>query len=117
MKLHAVHIKDYRPVNDSLLFEVERDKTILVGANEAGKTAVLRALQMVNPPAGDKVALSALRDYPRARYDDIATGKVDAADVEVAAAVYTLDDTDLAALQAVGPRSSLRPRPGGSSAN
>ena len=103
MKLLAVHIKDYRPVNDSTLFEVEPDKTILVGANEAGKTAVLRALQTVNPPTGEETKLSALRDYPRARYDASATGKVDAADVKVAVAVYTLDDADLAALRAVGP--------------
>lgn len=43
---------------------METAKTILVGPNEAGKTAVLQALQQVNPPEGVK-RLDALRDYPR----------------------------------------------------
>lgn len=101
MKLVKAQIRDYRSVNDSTLFDVEPDKTIAVGANEAGKTAVLRALQTVNPPSGEQSSLNALRDYPRARYDDIATGAVDLSDVEVATALYTLDDDDIAALHAI----------------
>lgn len=101
MKLIRAQIKDYRSVNDSTMFEVEPDKTIAVGANEAGKTAVLRALQTVNPASGDECALNALRDYPRARYDEIATGAVDPSDVLVATAVYALDADDMAALHAI----------------
>src|SRR4051794_11077988 len=92
LKLSSVQIKDYRPVNDSTTFEVEPDKTILVGANEAGKTAVLRALQTINPPQDEDDTLSPLRDYPRARYSEIATGTVDPSDIRVATATYTLDD-------------------------
>lgn len=71
MKLIKARVMDYRSVNDSTEFEIEADKTIAVGANEAGKTALMRALQTVNPPDGEDSALNALRDYPRARYTDI----------------------------------------------
>ena len=101
LKLARVQIKDYRPINDSSEFEVEPDKTILVGANEAGKTAVLRALQAVNPSATEESGLSALRDYPRSRYSEIATGNVDPSNVVVATAVYALDAADVAALHAI----------------
>jgi len=34
-------VQNYRSVNDSTIFDVEPDKTILVGANEAGKLLLL----------------------------------------------------------------------------
>jgi hypothetical protein len=103
MKLLKAQIRDYRSVNDSTPFEVEPDKTIAVGANEAGKTALLRALQTVNPPDEDDWALSALRDYPRARYTNISTGAVDPSAVRVAVATFTLDPDDIAALHNIDP--------------
>lgn len=36
MRLSAAHVTNYRSVIDSTEFEVEPDKTIVVGANEAG---------------------------------------------------------------------------------
>lgn len=99
MKLKTAHIQNYRSVRDTGIFDVEAGKTILVGPNEAGKTAVLQALQQINPPKGVK-RFDALRDYPRARYNDITTGKVDPNKVPVATVTFTLDDDDLAALPA-----------------
>ena len=52
MKLSQVRVQNYRCVRDTGWFEVEQAKTILVGPNEAGKTAVLEALQRINPPDG-----------------------------------------------------------------
>lgn len=101
MKLIKVRIRDYRSINDSTEFEVEEDKTIAVGPNEAGKTAILRALQTVNPPKGEKFPLNALYDYPRARYTEISSGTVQTANVPVAEAVFMLEADDLAALKAV----------------
>ena len=49
MKLVKAQVKNYRSIVDSGPFDVERSKTILVGPNEAGKTALLRALQQINP--------------------------------------------------------------------
>lgn len=103
MKLLKAHVRDYRSVNDSTEWEVEAHKTIAVGANEAGKTALLKALQTVNPPAGTERELDALRDYPRARYTDITTGAVDPSDVKIAVATFALDPEDIAALHAIDP--------------
>lgn len=93
MKIKKVHVQSYRSVIDSEKFEVDGDKTILVGPNEAGKTALLQAIQHLNPPKGIK-PLSALRDYPRARYNKITLGEVDPADVRVVEAEFELDDDD-----------------------
>ena len=52
MRLTRVRVQNYRCVRDTGWFEVEQAKTILVGPNEAGKTAVFEALRQINPPAG-----------------------------------------------------------------
>ncbi|WP_199860320.1 AAA family ATPase [Sphingomonas sp. CFBP 8760] len=79
------------------MFDVEHDKTIMVGPNEAGKTAVLQALQRINAPRDIK-GFDALRDYPRALYNDITTGAVKVEDVPVATVVFDLDDAERAEL-------------------
>jgi predicted ATPase len=94
MKLVKARVQNYRSIRDTGEFDVEEIKTILVGPNEAGKTAVLQALQRLKPPSGIK-PLNPLRDYPRALYNDIATGKVKPADVVVATGWFALDDEDL----------------------
>ena len=50
MKLTRVRVQNYRCVRDTEWFDIEQAKTILVGPNEAGKTAVLKALQRITPP-------------------------------------------------------------------
>lgn len=99
MKLKTAHIQNYRSIRDTGVFDVEVAKTILVGPNEAGKTAVLQALQQINPPNGVK-RFDALRDYPRAKYNDITTGKVDPEKVPVVTVTFALEANDLAALPA-----------------
>jgi predicted ATPase len=99
MRLKTAHIQNYRSARDTGEFEVEAAKTILVGPNEAGKTAVLQALQQINPPEGVK-RFDALRDYPRAIYNDITTGKVDPTNVPVASVTFKLDEDDIAELPA-----------------
>lgn len=94
MKLSKARVMMYRSVRDSGWFEVEGAKSIFVGPNEAGKTAVLQALQHLNPPDGIK-PLDALRDYPRSEYNDITSGRVDPGDVTVVEAHFALDDSDL----------------------
>lgn len=76
MRLIKARVQNYRSVVDSDYFEVEHGKTILVGPNEAGKTAILQALQQLNHPKGVK-RLDPLRDYPRSKYNDITTGRID----------------------------------------
>lgn len=97
MKLSRARVKNYRSIVDTGWFDVEDKKTILVGPNEAGKTAILQALQHINPP-DNVTALDALRDYPRSLYNDISTGQVKASDVTVVEAHFTLEEDDVALL-------------------
>ena len=97
MRLKKVKVQHYRSVIDSEEFEIDENKTILVGPNEAGKTVLLQAIQHLNPPEGVK-PLSALRDYPRAHYNKISQGEVKASDARVAEAEFDLDDDDRAHL-------------------
>lgn len=99
MKLKTAHIQNYRSIRDTGVFDVQAIKTILVGPNEAGKTAVLQALQQINSPDGVK-PFDALRDYPRAKYNDITAGKVDPTKVPVATVTFALDEDDLSVLPA-----------------
>lgn len=97
MRLSAARVQKYRSIRDTDWFDVEDAKTILVGPNEAGKTAILQALQQINPPEGVR-KFEALRDYPRSEYNDISTGKVKPANVIVASARFDLDEDDRAAI-------------------
>ena len=95
MRLKQCRVQNYRSVIDSGLFELENLKTILVGPNEAGKTVLLQAIQQLNKP-NDIPGFEALRDYPRSKYNDITTGKVDPAHVTVVTGIFELDDADKA---------------------
>ncbi|MBC3489501.1 AAA family ATPase [Pseudomonas taiwanensis] len=95
MRLIKARVQNYRSIVDTGEFEVERLKTILVGPNEAGKTAILQALQQLNPPEGVP-EFKALRDYPRGRYSKITRKEIDPKDVEVVRGTFSLDDADLA---------------------
>lgn len=97
MRVKQAKVENYRSIRDTGWFDIEEKKTILVGANEAGKTAILRALQHISPPEGVE-ELSPLRDYPRALYNDISTGKVDPKDIKVATVKFLLEPADKAAV-------------------
>lgn len=97
MRLKQARVTGYRSIIDTGWFDIESAKTIMVGPNEAGKSAVLQALQVIKPPA-DAPKLDALRDYPRSLYNDITTGRVDPAKTTVVEARFELDDDDRAAI-------------------
>lgn len=97
MRLSRARVQNYRSIIDTGEFDLEREKSILVGPNEAGKSAVLQALQQINRPDGVK-PLNYLRDYPRRLLRDITSGKVSPETVPVATAVFDLDEGDLNAL-------------------
>ncbi len=94
MRLIKARVQGYRSIIDTGYFDVETDKTILVGPNEAGKTAILQALQKLNPPKGAEL-FDPLRDYPRAKYDeDIVKGGIDPHKFTVVEGHFALDDSD-----------------------
>jgi len=66
----------------------------MVGPNEAGKSALLEALQQINPPTGVR-KFDVLRDYPRSEYNDITTGRVKPDDVTVVEGHFSLDSSDV----------------------
>ena len=63
MKLIDAHVLNYRSVEDSGVFEVDPDVTCLVGKNESGKTAILRALYRLNPVEASAV-FDEVVDFP-----------------------------------------------------
>lgn len=109
MRIKSARVTNYRSVIDSGQFEVENDKTILVGVNEAGKTALLRALQTIHAPA-DAPRLDYLFDYPRSKLNDIQRGRVSPENIKVAMATFSLDADDVAAVAAhvaIGPEATI----------
>lgn len=95
MRLIKARVQNYRSIIDSGEFEIENLKTIMVGPNEAGKTVLLKALQQLNKPA-DVQDFEILRDYPRSKFNDIDTGKIDPKDVTVVTGYFELEDSDKA---------------------
>ena len=94
MRLTKARVQGYRSIIDTGYFDVENDKTIFVGPNEAGKTAILQALQKLNAPEGT-TPFDSLRDYPRSKYDeDIKNGKIDPSKFTVVEGHFILEDED-----------------------
>lgn len=69
MKLTKVHVTEFRSVIDSNEFTVD-DITCLVGKNEAGKTAILKALYGLNPLIESDGEFDVTDDYPRREVED-----------------------------------------------
>jgi predicted ATP-dependent endonuclease of OLD family len=100
LKLKSFQIKSFRSIVDSTPVGVEGDATCLVGKNESGKTAILHALNRLNPVQSEPFDLNA--EYPRWLISkDKREGRtVEAVPIE---ATFELDPEDLQAVQdAVG---------------
>jgi AAA15 family ATPase/GTPase len=65
MKLSRVHIGEFQSVRDSNDFQIGNVRC-LVGKNETGKTAILKALYWLNPLVETDAIFNATEDYPRA---------------------------------------------------
>ena len=78
MRLKSFEISNYQSVLSSGVVTVG-DITCLVGKNEAGKTALLRALYKLNPIRTEDASYSVTDDYPRLdvgdHEDDVKAGK------------------------------------------
>jgi predicted ATP-dependent endonuclease of OLD family len=102
MKLTKARVQNYRSIEDSEEFDIG-DLTCLVGKNEAGKTALLSALRVLNPSDSQPFELDETIDYPRrfaSRYDD----RHDDGKAEVIRAWWTLEKADKAVVeQRFGP--------------
>lgn len=97
MRVESAKISNFRCVIDSGQFEVEPEKTILVGINEAGKTALLKALQHASP-TDDTAAIDWLFDAPASMVDDIRRKNLDPGTQAVARVVMRPEPKDLTGL-------------------
>ena len=68
MKLTKVRVELFENIVDSTEVEIEPDVTCLVGKNESGKTAFLRALYRLNPAYEQSSKFVPRDDYPRWRW-------------------------------------------------
>lgn len=105
MKLTKVRITEFQSIQDSTEFEIG-DVTCLVGKNEAGKTALLKALYRLNPINESDGNFDVTEDYPRQTVndyeDDVESGRQEPA--QVVQATYALENTDIDAIkQEFGP--------------
>lgn len=103
MRLDRARVQKYRSIRDTGEFEVEINKTILVGPNEAGKTALLQAIQQLHAPTGVS-KFDALRDYPRSEFNDVDSGRVTPASQAIVTGHFVLEDDDKAAVSAIDAR-------------
>jgi energy-coupling factor transporter ATP-binding protein EcfA2 len=67
MRLLKMHVHDFRCVEDSEEFFLA-DVTCLVGKNESGKTALLKALHKLKPDEATKEKFEPAKDYPRRKW-------------------------------------------------
>src|SRR5579862_5385699 len=100
MLLEQFTVHDFQSVRDSTPVDVG-DVTCLVGKNEAGKTALLRALYRLNPiePADNRFDVT--DDYPRSHVTEyqqrLKSGKDK--DAIVTTAVFRIEPAELAPIE------------------
>ena len=102
MRLIRVHITDFQSIHDSTPFDVG-DVTCLVGKNESGKTALLKAIYRLNPIHDTHATYDVTDDYPRSTVNDY-EAEVDSGSREaavVARTTFALEPDDIAAVEAV----------------
>ena len=103
MRLEKVQVTNFRCINDSQEFTLA-DVTCLVGKNESGKTAILQALERLQPHDTTRNQYNRLRDYPRehlSEYSDRHAG----GEANVVRTVWKLSPDDIAAVEKqFGPR-------------
>lgn len=96
MKLVSAHVTNYRIILDSNPVEIGQS-TCLVGKNESGKTAFLKALEGVNSTDENYTSYNTTADYPRRFLADY-EALHDEGDAKVIVTRWELEDTDTALL-------------------
>ena len=111
MKLKRVRITNFQSIRDSTEFEVG-DVTCMVGKNEAGKTALLKALYRSNPIRTSEKKFDATDDYPRQDLADYEQGleEQEHAPAQVVQATFELDDDCIKEIKSTYGKNCLKGR-------
>ena len=112
MRLAKVHITNFQSIQDSTEFDIG-DVTCLVGKNESGKSALLKALYRLNPVLDADRHYNPTDDYPRRSVsdyqDDVEAGRREPA--RVVKATYALEPDDITAIKEVFGPECLKGQP------
>lgn len=92
MRLVAARVQNYKLIQDTEEFRID-DLTCLVGKNESGKTAVLRALHRLNPDDADEQEFDVETEYPRHQLFDYKPHHAENPDV-VITTTWSLDQDE-----------------------
>ena len=96
MKLKQVQVTNYRCILDSGEVDIG-ETTCLVGKNESGKTAFLKALEGLRPVDDSAAKYNKIQDYPRRYYSEYDNRHLDG-EARVILTKWKLDDSDLECL-------------------
>lgn len=108
MRLRTVRVQNFKSIEDSTEFTVS-GVTSLVGKNESGKTALLEALEKLNPVVPERGKYDLIESYPRRRKSaDEESGIAQKA--IVVSSTWDLEDADVAALTAALGADVVRDR-------
>ena len=100
MKLTQVKVQLFRNILDSSEVSIEDDVTCLVGKNESGKTAFLKALLRLNPAQGNR-EFKPIRHYPAWLEKRHRRQGADIGAVKAVTTWFKLDDRDKESLDAI----------------
>ena len=106
MKLVNVQIQNFRCIDDTTPFSIKQT-TCLVGKNESGKTAILQALERLNPYDETRKKYNKLQDYPRRHYSDYASRHPDN-EATVLTTKWQLEPDDVQVLEEEFGRNCLK---------
>jgi energy-coupling factor transporter ATP-binding protein EcfA2 len=96
MELTELRVQNYRSLSDTGWVELD-ELTCLVGRNESGKTAFMRAAEKLNPAYGDGEYVP-YAEYPRDEWPEYSNRHEEDPDI-VASGRFRLDDDDVAAVE------------------
>jgi predicted ATPase len=108
MQLRKVHVTNFKIVDDSNEFTVDR-VTCLIGKNESGKTAILDALCRLNPYGAGSGEYDKVEDYPRRYLLEYEERHRDEG-ARVITTTWALDNEDLAAVEKILGTGTLTTR-------
>lgn len=99
MKLTQTHITKYKSIEDSAPVDIDENVTVLVGVNEAGKSAFLESLYKAESVLDDE-EYSEVFDYPRKDWLTYKRRADKKASSVVAELSYELESEEVAAIEA-----------------